>query len=155
VASEEIKIGLLADHAEAIATLAEWYLLEWEPYYGEDGPGDVWADLKSRCNRKKAPIGLVAMEGNRVCGTIALDGDVTTKLVPSVIGLLVGNQYRRRGIATALLGSAENLARDLGYNQLYVSTTVLADFLERMGWRAIGKVEFLNAEHGSIYVCEL
>ncbi len=150
-----MEIGLLADHPGAIATLADWYVLEWEPYYGVDGPGDARADLKSRCNRQKAPIGLVAMEGDRVCGTIALDVDVTTKLAPSVVGLLVGNQYRRRGIAAKLLRSANNLARDLGYDQLYVSTTVLTDLLERMGWRTIGKVEFLNAEHGSIYVCDL
>ena len=150
-----MNIGLLADHTEAIATLADWYLLEWEPYYGVDGPGDARADLKSRCNRKKTPIGLVAIEGDQVCGTIALDLDVTTNLAPSVVGLLVGNEYRRRGIAATLLTSAEDLARDLGYDQLYVSTTVLSDLLERMGWRTIGKVEFLNAEHGSIYVCDL
>ena len=150
-----MNIELLADHAEAIATLTDWYLLEWEPYYGVDGPGDARADLESRCNRKETPIGLVALEGGRVCGTIALDLDVTTNLAPSVVGLLVGNEYRRRGIATTLLRSAEDLARDLGHDQLFVSTTILGDLLGRMGWRKIGKAEFLNAEQGSIYVCDL
>jgi len=150
-----MNIGLLADHTEAIATLAEWYLMEWEPYYGVDGPGDALVDLKSRCNREKTPIGLVALEGDRVYGTIALDLDVTTNLTPSVVGLLVGNDYRRRGVATALLKSAEDLARDIEHDQLYISTTVLNDFLERKGWRTIGNVEFLNAEQGSIYVRNL
>jgi GNAT superfamily N-acetyltransferase len=150
-----MNIELLADHTGAITALEDWYLMEWEPHYGVGGPGDARADLKSRCNRKKTPIGLVAIDGDRVCGTIALDIDVTTNLAPSVVGLLVGNEYRRRGIATALLRSAEDLARDLGYDQLYVSTTILSDLLERIGWRTIGKVEFLNAEHGSIYVRDL
>ena len=151
----KMNIGLLADHTEAIATLAEWYLFEWEPYYGVHGPGDAWADLTSRCNREKIPIGLVAIEGDRVYGTIALDLDVTTNLTPSVVGLLVGHEYRKRGIAATLLKSAEDLARDFGYDQLYVSTTILSDLLERMGWRTMGEVEFLNAERGSIYVCDL
>jgi len=90
----KMNIGLLADHTEAIATLAEWYLSEWEPYYGVHGPGDAWADLTSRCNREKIPIGLVAIEGDRVYGTIALDLDVTTNLTPSVVGLLVLKQAR-------------------------------------------------------------
>ena len=150
-----MNIELLADHTEAITTLADWYLSEWEPYYGVDGPGDALVDLKSRCNRKKTPIGLVALEGDRVYGTIALDLDVTTNLTPSIVGLLVGMDYRRRGIATVLLKSAEDLARNLGHDQVYVSTTVLSDFLEGNGWRTIGNVEFLNAEQGSIYVRNL
>ncbi len=148
-------IALLADHPEAIATLVDWYRSEWEPYYGVDGPGDARADLTSRCNREKVPIGLVAIEDDRVYGTIALDLDVTTSLTPSVIGLLVGSEYRRRGIAAALLRSAEDLARALGYHQLYVSTSVLSGLLERTGWRSMGEVEFLNAERGSIYVRDL
>lgn len=150
-----MNIQLFADHTDAIAKLADWYLSEWEPYYGEDGPGDAREDLVSRCNHKELPIGLVAMEGKHVCGTIALDLDVSTNLAPSVVGLLVGSDYRRRGIARALLKSAKILARDLDYNRLFVSTPVLSCLLECIGWRKMGDVEFLNAERGSIYMCEL
>ena len=146
-----MNIQVLADHAEVIPTLIDWYRLEWEPYYGVHGPGDARADLESRCNHEGIPIGLVAIEGDQVYGTVALDLDVTTNLSPSVVGLLVGREHRRRGIATALLGSAEDLARQLGYTRLYISTTVLDDLLARMGWHALGQVEFLNAEQGSVY----
>ena len=95
------------------------------------------------------------MEGEQVCGTIALDLDMTTNLEPSVVGLLVGDEHRRRGIATALLKSVEALARDLDYDRLYMSTSVLGDLLERMDWRPMGDVEFLNAERGLIYVRDL
>ena len=73
-------IELISDHLEVIPTLTEWYQSEWQPYYGEDGPGDARADLESRCNRKELPIGLVAIEHNQVLGTAALDLDVTTNL---------------------------------------------------------------------------
>ena len=151
----DVNIELLTDHTDAIATLADWYLSEWKPYYGAGGPGNARKDLVSRCNRGEIPIGLVAMEGEQVCGTIALDLDVTTNLDPSIVGLLVGHEYRRRGIATALLKSAEKLARDLDYDRLYVSTSILGGLLERMGWRTMGDVEFLNAECGLIYMCDL
>ncbi len=150
-----MKIELLADHPETIDILAGWYLAEWEPYYGAHGPGNARADLESRCNSQNLPIGLVAIERGQVCGTIALDLDATTNLTPSVVGLLVGVEYRRRGIAAKLLRSVEILARDLGHERLYVSTAVLGSLLERTGWQAMGDVGFLNAQSGSIYVRNL
>ena len=148
----EMKIKPLAEHNELLPILTEWYMSEWELYYGVDGPGDAQSDLESRCNYEEIPIGLVAIEGDQVCGTVALDLDAATNLTPSVVGLLVDRAYRRRGIAAALLKSAEDLAHTLGYSRVYMSTTVLGDLLERMGWHKFGEVEFLNAERGLIYV---
>ena len=152
---DSMAIELISDHLEVIPTLTEWYQSEWEPFYGKDGPGDALADLESRCNRDELPIGFVAIEDNQVLGTAALDLDVTTNLTPSVVGLLVEPAYRRRGIATALLNAAEDLARHLGYRRLYVSTTVLGEWLNQLGWKAMGAVQFLNAEQGSVYVRDL
>ena len=152
---DSMAIELISDHLEVIPTLTEWYQSEWEPYYGKNGPGNARADLESRCNRDELPIGLVAIEDNQVLGTAALDLDVTTNLTPSVVGLLVGPAYRRRGIATALLNTAEDLARQLGYRRLYVSTTILGDLLNQLGWEAMGAVQFLNAEQGSVYLRDL
>ena len=148
-------IESLIDYEWVIPTLAKWYRSEWEQYYGADGPGDAEADLVSRCNRDVIPYGLVAIESGQVVATAALDLDVTTNLTPSIVGLLVGSEYRRRGVATVLLEATVDHARRLGYQQLYISTTVLHSLLQRLGWRVIGDVEFLNDERGSIYVREL
>ena len=150
-----MNIQLLADYAEVIPTLTDWYLSDWEPYYGLNGPGDARANLESRCNRDELPIGLVAIEDNQVLGTAALDLDVATNLTPSVVGLLVGPAYRHQGIATALLEATEDISHQLGHRRLYVSTTVLGDLLNQLGWEAMGAVEFLNAEHGSVYKRDL
>lgn len=146
---------LLADHAKSIPTLAEWYVLEWEPYYGENGAGDARADLESRCNRDEIPIGFVATENGEVYGTAALDLDTATGLAPSVVGLLVVPSQRGRGVARALLESAESIAKRLGYSRLYVSTTVLGGLLVRMGWYSLGEVEFVNEEQGFIFARDL
>lgn len=150
-----MNIELLADHAESIPMLAGWYVSEWGPYYGKNGPGDACADLESRCHRDEIPLGLVAIEDGAICGTAALDLDVATGLSPSVVGLLVARPQRGRGVATAMLESAEALARRLGYSRLYISTTVLGDVLVRMQWREHGDVEFIDEQRGLIYARDL
>ena len=148
-------IASLADHADAIPTIAEWYIDEWEPYYGPGGPGDAEADLASRCCRDVIPAGLVAMDGKQVVGVVALDLDAVTNLAPSIVGLLVRRDRRGQGIAIALIGAAENLAKKLGYSSLYLSTTVLGELLLRRGWSQLGDVRFLNNERGTVYSLEL
>lgn len=148
-------IAFLADHAAVIGTLAEWFEREWAPYYGTQGPGDARADLQSRCNRDRLPVGLVAIEDDLVLGTAALDRDATTGLVPSVVGLFVAREYRRQGVASALLEAAERLAADLHYDELFISTSVLGELLKRRGWLEMGEVEFLNDARGRVYARNL
>lgn len=153
--TREPSIELLDDHPGVIDRLVRWYEREWEPYYGEQGPGDARADLESRCNRGRLPVGFVAVEDGRILGTAALDDDAATGTRPSVVGLLVAPDRRRRGIASALLEFAEGLARDLGYDELFMSTTILGEFVMRMGWQERDSVGFLNAERGKLYVRQL
>lgn len=148
-------IASLADHADAIPTIAEWYIDEWEPYYGPGGPGDAEADLASRCSRDAIPAGLVAMDGKQVVGVVALALDTATNLSPSIVGLLVRRDRRGQGIAIALIDAAENLAKRLGYGCLYLSTTVLGGLLLRRGWSQRGDVRFLNDDYGTVYSREL
>lgn len=145
----------LFTHPEVIPTLADLYLSEWEPYYGEAGPGDALADLEARCNCDALPIGMVAMEKGIVFGTVALDIDVTTRLTPSVVGLLVAPDHRERGVATALIGACEDLARELGHHRLYMSTTMLGHLLDRMAWQKTATTKFLNKEEGTVYAHDL
>ena len=148
-------IALLADNAQVMPTLAEWYCLEWKPYYEADGPGNALIDLKSRCNREEIPIGLVAMKGQEVQGTVALGRDEATGLAPSVIGLLVGSEHRGKGVGTLLIESAAGLAKQFGFDRIFFSTTVLDNLLERLGWQTYGEVKFLTEEVGSIFVYDL
>lgn len=148
-------IEYLSDHPDVISELADWYVSEWEPYYGQTGPGDAWADLEARRSREALPVGLVAMEGGQVLGTAALGLDVTTNLTPSIIGLLVGPNHRGRGIGTALLERCVDVARELQHRRLYVSTNSLGSLLGKLGWQEMGKAKFLNDEHGLIFVRDL
>jgi GNAT superfamily N-acetyltransferase len=152
VAREPCSVALLANHAECIDVLADWFVREWEPYYGKRGPGDARADLAARCNRDRLPIGLVALQDDQVLATAALDREAATGRVPAVVGLLVAPGYRGRGIASALLAAAETLTRELGYDELFMSTSILGEWLKRKGWQEEDDVQFLNGERGRVYV---
>ena len=145
----------LCDHREVIAELAEWYIAEWPPYYGDTGPDDARADLEARCNRDVLPVGLVAMKAGRAIATAALGLDPTTQLTPSIIGVLVSHNHRGRGVATALIEACADAARRLGHRQLHISTSVLGPVLERGGWQETGAARFLNGQLGSVYVRDL
>ena len=146
-----MRVALLADHAGAIDTLAAWYEHEWEPYYGPLGPGDAAAELASRCNRDRLPAGLVAMDDDKIVGTAALGRDAASGLAPAVVGLLVVPEYRRKGVAGALLAAAGQLANELGYDELFMSTAILGGLLRRKGWQEKGDVKFMSGERGKVY----
>jgi len=42
------KIHHLVDAPHAISILTRWFVEEWEPYYGVDGPGDAEADRQEQ-----------------------------------------------------------------------------------------------------------
>ncbi len=148
-------IDFLTNHPDVISELANWYRAEWEPYYGTKGQGDARADLEARCCCDKLPIGLVAIEDHRVVATVAVGLDAATNLTPSIIGLLVKQNHRGRGIGTALIQSCTDVARQFGYERLYVSTSVLGNLLHQLGWQALGETKFLNDEQGSVFVRDL
>ncbi len=150
-----MRIEHISDHPDVISELANWYVSEWEPYYGDTGPGDARADLEARTSREALPVGFVAIEDDRVVATVALGLDVTTNLTPSIIGLLVARNHRGRGIGTALIETCVDVARKFGHQRLYVSTSVLGSLLDRMGWQEMGETKFLNDQHGSVYVRDL
>lgn len=145
-------IELLANNTDLLPTLVRWYECEWGPYYGADGPGNAELDLASRCNRDTIPVGFVAKENNQLLGVTALDRDPTTNLTPSVVGLLVADEFRGRGVAAKLIKAATGYAANLGHDHVYISTAILGDHLLRNGWRRIGDTRFLDDEHGSVYV---
>lgn len=149
------RVALLADNVQVIPTLADWYRAEWAPYYGAGGPGDARRDLESRSRRDGMPIGLVAMKGGDVQGTAALGSDEATGLSPSVVGLLVGPGHRGQGIGSLLVEATADLACELGLERIYLSTTVLGDLLERLGWQEYGDIAFLNEEVGKIFACDV
>ena len=128
----------LADVMTAIPLLTRWFIEEWEPYYGPDGPGDAEKDLLESCNRGDLPIALVALENDgTILGTAAIKKESVgseTGLGPWLAALYVPIEHRKRGVGTALVESIENKARSLGFETLFVSTDAAENIVRQRGW---------------------
>ena len=136
-----LKIVPLVDMPKVIPALARTFLWEWEPYYGENGPGDATADLAECCNREKIPLGLVAVDNNgQPLGTIALKNKSLEShhhLGPWLAAFVVVPEMRGQGIGSALVTALEKHARRLGFNEMYTGTDQAINLLKRLGWESI------------------
>lgn len=151
--TDTVRVELLADHPEALPILKEWFEQEWAPYYGPDGPGDASKDLRDSCNRDALPIAMVAISGDKVCGTAALKAQsVSTHkhLTPWLAALLVGPEFRRRGIAERLIAAVEEKAQQFGFHCIYVGTGegsgTPENALRKRGWEFVEKGSYFVSE---------
>jgi GNAT superfamily N-acetyltransferase len=134
--------------------LVRWFEAEWEPYYGEDGPGDAGADLRASMNQDTLPLCLVALDGDEPLGTISLKTESIShpELSPWGAAFLVAPHLRGRGIGTQLVAALEHEARRLGHRRLYMSTDAANGIVEVRGWQAIDTADSLR---GKVTVYEL
>ncbi len=143
----DIQIQYLVDMPETLPALVDWFVAEWEPYYGTDGPGDAKADLRESMNRDKLPICLLAIDGSgAVAGTISLKAESIShhELTPWGAAFLFGPRRRRQGIGTALGAALEDEARKLGFKRLYMSTDAASAIVDGRDWRALDTTESLR-----------
>lgn len=143
-----LKIVHLLDVPGAAALLARWFVAEWGTWYGPDGPGDADSDLAACSRRDALPLCLVALNGDDgVLGTAALKTESVGRELgpgPWLAALLVGNDYRGRGVGTALVEAIENEAARLDFTSVYTSTDTATGLLERRGWREFGASESIR-----------
>lgn len=149
----------LADMPEAIPTLAVFFLAEWEPYYGPDGPGDAEADLTECLNREHLPIAFVARGADgTVIGTAALKEESVSShphLGPWLAALVVAPEHRGKGVASALAERIEQTARDLGFARIYTAMSHdELNVLHRPEWRPLDTAPTLR-DPVTVFMLEL
>ncbi|MCG8356777.1 MAG: GNAT family N-acetyltransferase [Kiloniellales bacterium] len=151
------RIAHILDVPDAAPTLARWFVEEWQPWYGPDGPGDAERDLAACGGRDRLPLCLVALDGETPLGTAALKADsVGSELGvgPWLSAFLVDEAHRRRGIGSALVAAIETEAARLGFPAIYTSTGSAAGLLQRRGWQPFGASQSLRGPV-EVYRCEL
>ncbi len=147
-------IELLADHPEAAHTLADWFIAQWPKYYANDTHDSVVQQLSQDINRDRIPIRLVAFEDRQLAGCIVLRQFVVSSdpaYSPGLGGLYVHPPYRQRGIATQLVRAGMQLAADLGYAEIYATTSTARGILERLSWQLIKNITQHGEELGLYY----
>lgn len=125
-----------------IQTLAEWHHREWAHL----NPG---GSVPQRIEKMRAYLGealipsmFVGKEGDTLLGSAAIvsnDMDTRMELSPWLASVYVAEDYRCRGIGTALVKHVVKLAQQAGYPNLYLFTPNQGRFYQAMGWLTIAK----------------
>lgn len=144
---QQFRIENIADYLDTLDTIADWHWNEWGHHH-PDGSRNEWAaGLRTRTNRTTIPMTFIALEADRdeVLGSITLiDNDMSThpELSPWIAGVFVRADQRGRGVASALVRHAVNIAADLGVTRLYLHTESARPLYEGLGWEPIGEEDF-------------
>lgn len=88
---------------------------------------------------------LVAEDAHGVCGTVQLSFDLPENQPhrADVSKMLVHRRVRRQGLGAALMGAAENTARECGKTLLVLDAVTGGDaarLYERLGWTRVGDI---------------
>jgi len=106
-------------------------------------------DFHSEASRDHLPARPVAFESGELAGTIVLREqgiETLPEYQPELGGLYVAKSHRGHGIGTELVRSGMELARDQGYEAVFVATVVAAGILESLGWKFIKTVNHRDGQ---------
>ena len=142
-------IEYLADHPEALPTLARWQHDEWGHTHPADTVEARWARLQNYSNRGRIPLTVVALEDGEVLGSaslIAHDMETRMELTPWLASVFVGEPYRRRGIGAELGRRIMTEAGNLEVPLLYLYTVHSEKFYAALGWTLLERTRYLEHE---------
>lgn len=144
-----MRIVPLVERPDLVEQVSAWGFAEW----GHLNPGQTLEErtvrIRGKMNVDRAPIAFVALdEEDRIAGTASLifddlEGDPRNPWLASVF---VPPEYRKKGIASALVRTVEDAARRLGYSRLYLFTSSAPTLYAGLGWRALEQRDY-RGEH--------
>jgi len=140
-------VGPLADHPDAVPTIARWLFDEW----GHRSPDRTVAGMQNilyeRLHRKKLPLALVALREGVPIGTVSLkiqEVEIRPQFEHWLGSLYVAKPYRKMGVGSLLIRSAQDTGRNLGIEELYLYTrnTQNQHLYEKLGWVEVERPEY-------------
>mgnify|MGYP000981958784 CR=1 FL=1 len=138
-------IAYLADHPAHLPIAARWAQGKW----GHLPPGrtveQYEAAFRTRLNRDRVPLTLVALEGEQPLGMASIivqDMSTRPELTPWLAGVFVAPDQRGKGIGSALVRAIEAKARELEIARLYLFTPDKEHFYARLGWSPVEWTEY-------------
>ena len=144
-----MNIDYLAEHPAFIPALSQWFLREWQDYYGDKTWEDVAGTFHERLNKSRVPLALVAFEEDRPLGVISLlEESISTRdhLTPWLGGLYVREDARRHGIGRQLIEAAVGEARKLGVEQLFIGIRKAEDYYLKLGWALVERMDYYGED---------
>ena len=127
-----MKILKIRDHGEMADRAAEWFPQKWSI------PLEEYQESMAECLKKEktVPQWYIAVEQGRITGGLGVienDFHERKDLTPNVCAVYVEKEFRRRGIAGALLDFVCEDMKGYGIDTLFLLTDHTS-FYERYGW---------------------
>lgn len=134
-----------------IPIIAKWIYEEWAYAFPLRDLQEIQRGLYGRVNESEMPITLIAHDERGVLGTASLkasDMDLMPELTPWLSSVYVHPEHRGTGIAKALVGEIEKIARQLGFTKLYVFNPIQQGVFETMDWSVFKTITYGGKEIG-------
>lgn len=146
----QAKIINLHELPEAAGPLEDWFMAEWEPWYGPNGADDARSDILESLRGNTLPVCLIAIgAGDELLGTASLRAHSVGNEIddgPWLSAVLVRGENKNQGLGTALVKAIETEARHLGFQSICTSTDSAAGIMVRLGWIEIGETKSLRGQ---------
>jgi len=139
-----VRIARLDAFPRFIPHLADRFAVEWPEWAATVSRGERESGFACGPEPAKLPVVLVAFEGDRLLGTIALRhwfGDAPMAETPWVRGLYVVPEARGKRVGPGLIEAVGQEAKQRGYRAMHAATTRIEGYLVKQGWEVFRRVD--------------
>ncbi|KPB06283.1 GNAT family N-acetyltransferase [Bacillus sp. CHD6a] len=136
-------IDFLSNHPQKIKEVSE---MIYQEFVLKTESGLTFDDVVkhfSNTKHNEFPITLVALENGECLGTVSIfenDLKIRGMYRPWLASLYTKPEYRSIGIGQRLVARTIDVAKDLGFKELYLRTEDSSDYYRKLGWTFVETV---------------
>ncbi len=133
------EIKYLYDYPEYAGNVSRWLYDEFVHKDNEELEYETFHTYFIKNSKMKLPIRLVAVSDGKCVGTVTIiDNDFPGKSVMLWLGgLYVDASYRNKGIGQSLINAIKQIAKNLGYHEIYLNTETAGRYYKMLDWKYI------------------
>ncbi len=139
--TKNLEINYLSENPQFASTVSGWIYDAFIKDIRDDlSLEDLTVRIKA-CHKETLPVRLVAVLNGQCVGTVSLvENDLACReYTPWLAALIVDKYFRGRGIGRQLISFVQELARQIGYKELYLRTEHASGYYRKLGWRFVEK----------------
>lgn len=145
-----MEFAFLADRADAMPIVAEWYFDEWAHQIPGETLGTTEAALAKYLNRDRIPLIVLAIVSDQVAGAAQLklrEMDIYPEKEHWLGGVFVSPGHRGKRVGSGLAERIAEIANHFEVKTLHLQTEQLdGGFYARLGWQPYEQVMYRGRE---------